>query len=145
MNLDAIKTNYPLVTFDEAVARNGGRRYGHKVFIRDDEPASLANRAVEYAKRDLAGQIAMEMGDQPYSVRYDLLAPPRIDDFGFARMYILQAWVTPTVVSEVKFTQPVPAIWQPAPHKTYCEYCSGTTYDDQYGHCIACGGPRGRH
>jgi hypothetical protein len=29
-------------------------------------------------------------------------------------------------------------------HKEWCPYCRGETYDDDCGHCVACGGPRGR-
>jgi len=28
--------------------------------------------------------------------------------------------------------------------KQICIYCHGITYDDTYGHCKACGAPRGR-
>ena len=26
--------------------------------------------------------------------------------------------------------------------KTFCKYCHGVTFDDNYGNCIACGAPR---
>jgi len=47
-------------------------------------------------------------------------------------------WVMEGFISADDFNEYTP----PQPPKFTCPWCHGETFDDERGHCIACGGPR---